>query len=84
MVPCFTNCPSEYKGEKDAWRQMARVKSGVGIVDGVDKYTGETLEAIARRASEAAKKDAELAPSPASPWTDPPSPKPGSCRGSRR
>ena len=60
MVPCFTNCPSEYKGEKDAWRQMARVKSGVGIVDGVDKYTGETLEAIARRASEAAKKDAEL------------------------
>ena len=61
MVPCFTNCPSEYKGEKDAWRQAARVRSGVGIVDGVDTYTGETLEAIARRASEAAVADAEFA-----------------------
>ena len=28
MVPCFTNCPSEFKGEKDAWRQAARVASG--------------------------------------------------------
>ena len=61
MVPCFTNCPSEYKGEKDAWRQAARVKTGVGVVDGVDTYTGETLEAIARRASEAAVADAEFA-----------------------
>lgn len=63
MVPCFTNCPSEYKGEKDAWRQAARVKSGFGVDDGIDAYTGETLEAIARRASEAAKADAALLPS---------------------
>ena len=63
MVPCFTNCPSEYKGEKDAWRQAARVKSGFGVENGVDLYTGETLEAIARRASEAAKADAALVPS---------------------
>ena len=63
MVPCFTNCPSEYKGEKDAWRQAARVKSGIGVENGVDVYTGETLEAIARRASEAAKADAALLPS---------------------
>ena len=63
MVPCFTNCPSEYKGEKDAWRQAARVKSGFGMENGIDVYTGETLEAIARRASEAAKADAALVPS---------------------
>jgi hypothetical protein len=63
MVPCFTNCPSEYKGEKDAWRQAARIKSGFGVENGVDVYTGETLEAIARRASEAAKADAALVPS---------------------
>jgi hypothetical protein len=63
MVPCFTNCPSEYKGEKDAWRQAARIKSGFGVENGVDLYTGETLEAIARRASEAAKADAALVPS---------------------
>lgn len=63
MVPCFTNCPSEYKGEKDAWRQAARVKSGFGVENGVDVYTGETLEAIARRASEAAKADAAMLPS---------------------
>jgi hypothetical protein len=63
MVPCFTNCPSEYKGEKDAWRQAARIKSGFGVENGVDLYTGETLEAIARRASEAAKADAALLPS---------------------
>jgi hypothetical protein len=63
MVPCFTNCPSEYKGEKDAWRQAARIKSGFGVENGVDVYTGETLEAIARRASEAAKADAALLPS---------------------
>lgn len=63
MVPCFTNCPSEYKGEKDAWRQAARVKSGFGMENGIDVYTGETLEAIARRASEAAKADAALLPS---------------------
>jgi hypothetical protein len=63
MVPCFTNCPSEYKGEKDAWRQAARIKSGFGVENGVDVYTGETLEAIARRASEAAKADAAILPS---------------------
>jgi len=63
MVPCFTNCPSEYKGEKDAWRQAARIKSGFGVENGVDLYTGETLEAIARRASEAAKADAAILPS---------------------
>jgi len=61
MVPCFANCPSEHKGEKDAFRQAARVRSGVGIVDGVDTYTGETLEAIARRASAAAVSDAAMA-----------------------
>jgi len=60
MVPCFTNCPSEYKGEKDAWRQAARIKSGFGVENGVDLYTGETLEAIARRASDAAKADAAI------------------------
>jgi hypothetical protein len=60
MVPCFTNCPSEYKGEKDAWRQAARIKSGFGVENGIDVYTGETLEAIARRASEAAKADAAI------------------------
>lgn len=61
MVPCFAKCPSEYKGEKDAFRQAARVRSGFGVEGGVDKYTGETLEAIARRASEAAVADAAMA-----------------------
>lgn len=60
MVPCFTKCPSENKGEKDAFRQMARIKSGIGMEGGVDKYTGETLAAIARRAANAAKQDAAL------------------------
>lgn len=60
MVPCFSKCPSEYKGEKDAFRQAARVARGFGVVDGVDTYTGETLEAIAKRASEAAKADASV------------------------
>jgi len=54
MVPCLTKCPSEYKGEKDAFRQVARIKNGIGIEGGVDKYTGETLDAIAKRASLAA------------------------------
>ena len=58
MVPCFAACDSEYKGEKDAFRQRVRVQTGVGIVDGVDTYTGETLEQIAARASEEAKRDA--------------------------
>jgi hypothetical protein len=58
MVPCFAKCDSEYKGEKDAFRQRVRVQTGVGIVDGVDTYTGETLEQIAARASEEAKRDA--------------------------
>jgi len=61
MVPCFSNCPSEYKGEKDAFRQQARVAKGFGIVDGIDTYTGETLETIAKRASDAAKADAARA-----------------------
>ena len=58
MVPCFKKCPSEYKGEKDAFRQAARIRAGFGVKDGVDTYTGETLEAISRRASAAAVADA--------------------------
>jgi hypothetical protein len=61
MVPCFSKCDSEHKGEKDAFRQQVRVASGVGVVDGVDTYTGETLEQIAKRASEAAVRDAQAA-----------------------
>jgi len=62
MVPCFTKCPSEYKGEKDAFKMATRMKLGVGFdANGVDKYTGETLEAIARRASAAAVADAAVA-----------------------
>ena len=41
--------------------KMPEIKSGFGIENGVDKYTGETLEAIAKRASEAAKADAAAA-----------------------
>ena len=63
MVPCFSQCLSEYKGEKDAVRQRMRARMGVGIEGGVDKYTGETLEQIASRASAEAKADA-AAPSP--------------------
>lgn len=58
MVPCFANCDSEYKGEKDAFRQVQRAIKGVGIEDGVDKYTGETLAQIVARASDEAKADA--------------------------
>ena len=56
LVPCFSNCNSEFKGEKDALKQVMRMKRGVGVTeDGEkDKYTGETLESIARRASEQA------------------------------
>ena len=61
MVPCFSKCDSEHKGEKDSFRQQVRVASGVGVVDGVDTYTGETLEQIAKRASEAAVRDARAA-----------------------
>lgn len=61
MVPCFSKCDSEHKGEKDAFRQRVRVATGVGVVDGVDTYTGETLEQIAKRASEAAVRDARAA-----------------------
>lgn len=61
MVPCFSKCDSEHKGEKDAFRQRARVASGVGVINGVDTYTGETLEQIAKRASEAAIRDAAAA-----------------------
>ncbi|KAK3250117.1 hypothetical protein CYMTET_40483 [Cymbomonas tetramitiformis] len=60
MVPCFANCPSEYKGEKDAIRQRMRAAAGFGIENGVDKYTGETLEQIAARASALAVSDAQL------------------------
>ena len=55
--------PERVQGGKDAWRQAARVKSGFCVENGVDVYTGETLEAIARRASEAAKADAAMLPS---------------------
>ena len=41
-----------------------RARRGVGIVDGVDVYTGETLEQIAARASEAARADAAAGLSP--------------------
>ena len=62
LVPCFTNCKSEFKGEKDALKQVMRVKAGVGISkDGVDKYTGDTLEAIAKRASLKAIEEATIA-----------------------
>jgi len=61
MVPCFSKCDSEFKGEKDAFRQRVRVATGVGIVDGVDTYTGETLEQIAARASAEARADAAYA-----------------------
>jgi len=58
MVPCFAKCDSEVKGQKDAFRQLARADSGFGMVDGVDKYTGETLEQIVARATAEAKADA--------------------------
>lgn len=62
LVPCFTNCKSEFKGEKDALKQVMRMKAGVGISkDGVDKYTGDTLEAIAKRASLKAIEEATIA-----------------------
>jgi len=51
-------CDSEYKGEKDAFRQVQRAIKGVGMEDGVDKYTGETLAQIVARASDEAKADA--------------------------
>ena len=50
------------KGEKDALKQVMRMKAGVGISkDGVDKYTGDTLEAIAKRASLKAIEEATIA-----------------------
>ncbi|CAG9467539.1 unnamed protein product [Pedinophyceae sp. YPF-701] len=58
LVPCFSQCTSAVKGEKDAARQVARAARGVGIEGGVDKYPGESLEAIAARASQAAIEDA--------------------------
>jgi hypothetical protein len=61
LIPCFTACPSTMRGVKDAARQRARVARGVGIVDGVDTFTGETLEAIAARASAAALAEAGAA-----------------------
>ena len=62
LVPCFTACPSTMRGVKDAARQRVRVARGVGVVDGVDTFTGETLEAIAARASAAALAEAGAAP----------------------
>eukprot|EP00854_Cymbomonas_tetramitiformis_P013596 gene13596-16077_t len=47
-------------GEKDAIRQRMRAAAGFGIENGVDKYTGETLEQIAARASALAVSDAQL------------------------
>lgn len=58
LVPCFKACPSTQRGVKDAARQRARVARGVGVVDGVDTFTGERLEDIAARASAAALADA--------------------------
>eukprot|EP00959_Pyramimonas_sp_CCMP1952_P084462 1766542-Pyramimonas_sp.AAC.1 len=49
MVPCFAKCDSDVKGQKDAFRQLARAESGFGMADGVDKYTGETLEQVPPR-----------------------------------
>jgi len=60
MVPCFTLCTSADKGVKDAARQRERVRRGVGIVAGVDTWSGETLEAIAARAGEAARAEAQV------------------------
>jgi hypothetical protein len=60
LVPCFSLCGSKEKGAKDAWRQRERLRRGVGVVAGVDTFTGETLEAIAARASEAARREAGL------------------------
>jgi hypothetical protein len=58
MVPCFTRCASSDKGKKDASRQAARLRTGFGVVAGVDTFTGERLEAIAARATAAALADA--------------------------
>jgi len=60
MVPCFSKCPSEVKGQKDAVRQKTRALRGFGMENGVDKYTGDTLEQIVARASVAALKEATL------------------------
>ena len=54
MVPCFAKCDSEFKGEKDAFRQRLRLESGFGMRGGVDKYSGDSLDAIVARASAAA------------------------------
>ncbi len=59
LVPCFAQCGSEFKGQKDALRQARRAATGFGVSEGgVDKYTGETLEQIAARASAGAWADA--------------------------
>jgi hypothetical protein len=46
------------RGVKDAARQRVRVARGVGIVNGVDTFTGESLEEIAARASDVARQEA--------------------------
>jgi hypothetical protein len=40
LVPCFSQCDSQFKGQKDALRQARRVELGYGVVDGVDTFTG--------------------------------------------
>jgi len=65
LVPCFQQCDSEVKGEKDALRQSLRLARGVGITaEGKDKYTGESLASIAARASPLALIEAGVASSP--------------------
>ena len=64
MVPCFAKCDSEYKGEKDAFRQKLRAQSGFGMEGGVDKYSGDSLDAIVARASAAALADAAAGTTP--------------------
>jgi hypothetical protein len=64
MVPCFAKCDSEFKGEKDAFRQRLRAESGFGMEGGVDKYTGDSLDAIVARASAAALADAAAGTTP--------------------
>jgi len=60
LVPCFSRCESKDKGKKDASRQIERLRRGLGVVNGVDTFTGESLESIAARAGEVARREAEL------------------------
>ena len=51
LVPCFARCPSEFKGQKDAIRQVLGAPSSSGL---------QALEAIAQRASPEALADAAV------------------------